>query len=119
MSDLMTFPETWEEFERSYGFVDKDEVYTNGARLIPSFRVEQWIEHIQTQTAEPTLYGYPIEHLEMIARVMAKEHCTPEDVVRMLQNAGEIAIMVRDEMLERIKESVERSCKGEANEDCN
>jgi len=50
MSDLMTFPKTWEEFERSYGFVDKDEVYTNGARLIPSFRVEQWMEHIQMQT---------------------------------------------------------------------
>lgn len=65
---------------------------------------------------EPTLYGYQIEHLEMIARVMAKENCTPEDVVRMLQNAGEIAKMVRDEMMEMLKESIERSCKGVANE---
>lgn len=52
MSDLMTFPATWEEFERSYGFTDKDEVYTNGSRLIQSFRVKQWLEHIQTQTAD-------------------------------------------------------------------
>ena len=112
MDDLMTFPKTWEEFERSYGFTDKDEVYTNCARLIPSFRVEQWLEHMKTQTAKPTLYGYPIEHLEMIARVMMKEHCTPEDVVRLLQNAGEVAEMVRDEMMEMLKESIERNCKG-------
>ncbi len=64
----------------------------------------------------PTIYGYPIEHLEMIARVMAKENCTPDDVVRMLQDAGAIAKMVRDEMLEMLKESIERTCKGEPNE---
>lgn len=46
MADLMTFPNTWEEYERSYGFTDTEEIYTNGARLIPSFRVEQWLEHI-------------------------------------------------------------------------
>ena len=46
MTDMMTFPETWEEFEKSYGFVDGEEVYTNGSRLIPSFRVKQWLDHI-------------------------------------------------------------------------
>lgn len=46
MADMMTFPETWEEFEKSYGFDDSDEVYTNGSRLIPSFRVKQWLDHI-------------------------------------------------------------------------
>ena len=67
-------------------------------------------------SATPTLYGYPIEHLAMIARVMAKENCTPEDVARLLQNAGEIAKMVRDEMMEMLKESIERTCKGIAND---
>ena len=67
-------------------------------------------------SATPTLYGYPIEHLEMIARVMAKENCTPEAVAQMLQNAGEIAKIVRDEMMKMLKESVERCCKGVANE---
>ena len=51
MSDLMTFPETWEEYERSYGFTDTDEVYTNGSRLIQSFRVKQWLDHMQTANA--------------------------------------------------------------------
>lgn len=46
MSEMMTFPDTWEEFEKSYGFTDNEEVYTNGARLIPSFRVKQWLDHL-------------------------------------------------------------------------
>ena len=53
-------------------------------------------------SATTTLYGYQIEHLEMIARVMAKENCTPEAVTQMLQNAGEIAKMVRNEMMEML-----------------
>ena len=46
MDEMMTFPDTWEEFEKSYGFTDNEEVYTNGARLIPSFRVKQWLDHL-------------------------------------------------------------------------
>lgn len=46
MCDVMKFPNTWEEFEKCYGFTDTEEVYTNGARLIPSFRVEQWLYHV-------------------------------------------------------------------------
>lgn len=49
MSDMMTFPDTWEEFEKSYGFTDNEEVYTNGARLIPSFRVKQWLDHLLSE----------------------------------------------------------------------
>lgn len=52
MADMMNFPNTWEEFERFYGFTDTEEIYTNGARIIPSFRVEQWLEHI-AHTAQP------------------------------------------------------------------
>ena len=46
MSDCMQFPDTWKEFEQLYGFKDKKEIYTNGSRLIQSFRVEQWLDHI-------------------------------------------------------------------------
>jgi ABC-type proline/glycine betaine transport system substrate-binding protein len=67
-------------------------------------------------SSQPELYGYPIEHLEMIARVMEKENCTPEAVAQMLQNAGKVAKMVRDKMMEMLNESIEKSCKGEANE---
>lgn len=46
MSECMQFPDTWEEFEQAYGFEDKKEIYTNGSRLIQSFRVKQWLDHI-------------------------------------------------------------------------
>ena len=45
MADIMTFPDTYEEFEKCYGIVDSEEVYTNGALLIPAFRVRQWFNH--------------------------------------------------------------------------
>ena len=44
-SCCMQFPETFEEFVNQYSFKDKKEIYTNGAELIPSFRVEQGIEY--------------------------------------------------------------------------
>ena len=44
------FPKTWEEYEKQNGFTDTEEFYTNGARLIPSFRVEQWLAHINQKT---------------------------------------------------------------------
>ncbi|MBO5629633.1 MAG: hypothetical protein J5965_11225 [Aeriscardovia sp.] len=44
--DGMKFPDTWEEFEKHYGFDDIKNVYTFGLRLIPSFRVQQWLYHI-------------------------------------------------------------------------
>ena len=52
----MQFPDTWEEFEQAYGFEDKKEIYTNGSRLIQSFRVKQWLDH----TAEPEPKWIPV-----------------------------------------------------------
>ena len=44
MADKMTFPKTFDDFAEQYKIIDK-EVYTNGAELIPIFRVRQWLEH--------------------------------------------------------------------------
>ena len=52
MADVMEFPNTWEEYEKIYGFNDIDQVYTNGSRLIPSFRVKQWLDHIADRKTE-------------------------------------------------------------------
>lgn len=38
---VMAFPDTWEEYEEDYGFTDTEQIYTNGSRLIESFRVKQ------------------------------------------------------------------------------
>lgn len=51
MSDLMTFPNTVEEFMEQYKIIDTEQVYTNGAELVPIFRMKQWFEHLPT--AEP------------------------------------------------------------------
>lgn len=51
MSDLMTFPDTVEEFMEEYKIIDTEQVYTNGAELVPIFRMKQWFEHLST--AEP------------------------------------------------------------------
>ena len=48
MSDLMTFPDTVEEFMEEYKIIDTEQVYTNGAELVPIFRMKQWFEHLPT-----------------------------------------------------------------------
>lgn len=45
MAETMNFPNDWAEFLEDYSFRDHKEFYTNGARLIPTFRVKQMMEH--------------------------------------------------------------------------
>ncbi len=45
----MCFPETWEEFRKQYRIVDTEKVYTNGAEMIPTFRVKQWLDHMESE----------------------------------------------------------------------
>lgn len=45
MGEIMTFPKRWEDFLHDYEFEDARMIYTNGSRLIPSFRVKQMMEH--------------------------------------------------------------------------
>ena len=46
MSDMMTFPNTVEEFMENYKIVDSEQIYTNGAEMVPIFRMKQWFEHL-------------------------------------------------------------------------
>lgn len=45
---MMTFPDTVEEFMEQYKIVDDEKVYTNGADLVPIFRMKQWFERAST-----------------------------------------------------------------------
>lgn len=49
MADKMEFPKTMREFIVNYSFKDSAEVYTNGAELVPVFRVEQALEHYEKE----------------------------------------------------------------------
>lgn len=45
MADCVSFPDNIIDFIDDYSFEDSDHVYTNGSKLISSFRVKQAIEH--------------------------------------------------------------------------
>ncbi|WP_293969728.1 hypothetical protein [uncultured Ruminococcus sp.] len=51
MAECMNFPETPLEFLKLCEFKDEKEIYTNGSMLIPTFRVEQMIEHYFNSTS--------------------------------------------------------------------
>ena len=55
MADLMIFPKTIQEFIKDYSFKDEQEVYTNGAMLIPVFRMEQAYIFYGQQIREQTI----------------------------------------------------------------
>ena len=66
------------------------------------------IELTNLPSAQPTLYGYNIEHLELIARVLQKEDLPPERVVEALTDIGRIVAIVKDEFEETLRKSVEQ-----------
>lgn len=48
MDNVMTFPDTVEEFMEQYKITDTEQVYSNGMDMIPIFRMRQWFWHIQS-----------------------------------------------------------------------
>lgn len=62
------------------------------------------------QSAQPTLCGYDIDHLMMIAAVLRKENLPPERVTEALTDIGRIISIVRNEFEESLRKAVEQ-CK--------
>lgn len=60
MSDLMTFPDTVEEFMEQYKVTDTEQVYSNGIEYVPIFRMKQWFEHLE-DASEPKKGKWSIE----------------------------------------------------------
>ena len=59
-------------------------------------------------SVQPTLHGYNIEHLELIARVLQKEDLPPERIVEALTDIGRIVAIVKDEFEEALRKAVEQ-----------
>jgi hypothetical protein len=57
-------------------------------------------------SAQPTLYGYEIEHLAYIARVMEKEGLTAEEAVRTFGDMSRAVRMIIEEMQRKIEEAI-------------
>lgn len=64
MGETMDFPKTPQEFIEQNKFKDSEEVYTNGADLVPVFRVKQMIEHYIPADVAPVVHGAWEEHYE-------------------------------------------------------
>lgn len=54
MPDMMTFPDTVDEFMEQYKMVDTHEVYSNGCEYVPIFRMQQWFEHERAKMNDHT-----------------------------------------------------------------
>lgn len=57
-------------------------------------------------SAQPTLYGYEIEHLAYIARVMQKEGVTAEYAVRTFGDMSRALRMLIEELQEKVEKSL-------------
>lgn len=57
-------------------------------------------------SAEPTLYGYKIEHLAYIARVMQKEGITAEQAVNAFDDLGMAVRLITEEAQQKIEEAI-------------
>ena len=69
--DVMIFPDTWKEFEKQYGFYDSKQAYMYGnTRLIPSFRVQQWLYHIDDIKRKKQLQK---NKMEQVAKLFGKK----------------------------------------------
>lgn len=79
MADMMMFPKTVDEFMEKYKIIDTEEVYTNGAELVPIFRMKQWFEHAN---AEPVRHGHwifnPKDAIEMMFTLPKCSECGAE-----------------------------------------
>lgn len=59
-------------------------------------------------SAQPTLYGYNIKHLMIIAEVLKKENLPPERVTEALTGIERIVSIVRNEFEESLRKAVEQ-----------
>lgn len=68
-------------------------------------------------TVEPTLYGYKIEHLALIARVMEKDGVTPEIAVQVFKDVQTIALKVIDEISGAVERAFEQATEVRGEQD--
>ena len=94
MNDLISRRAAIEAVEEVHPLDYNAQAIVNRIKKIPSAQ-----EHM--------LYGYKIEHLAYIARVMEKEEVTAEYAVKIFDDIGRAVEMIRDE----VHEIVERGMK--------
>jgi hypothetical protein len=118
MADRMEFPNTMKEFIDSFSFKDSEEAYTNGAELVPVFRVEQGFEHYEKQIRTEAINEFAevlkerLKGMQMV-ELQGEDVCpcaeTGEECPYINQDIGcqycarEHTIKVVDEIAEKMK----------------
>lgn len=92
---IPVLPKCWREYQTN----NIDDAYEQGWN-------DALFSLIALPSAEPTLYGYKIEHLAYIARVMQKENVTAEYAVRTFDDMSRAVKMIIDEAQEKIEEAI-------------
>ena len=64
MADMMTFPDTVEEFMEQYKITDTEQIYTNGTELVPIFRMRQWFDHKPEHKTGRWMFGFNNQYLQ-------------------------------------------------------
>lgn len=83
---------------------EDDEAY--GCHIPEGFDGERAKEALEElPSLRPTLYGYDIEHLEMVARILQKEDLPPERVAEALTDINRIAAIIKAELNEPLRKA--------------
>lgn len=84
---------------------------SNNSDFAPVPRWNDAVEIVENlPSVQPTLNGYDIRHLELIASVLQKENLPPERVTEALTDIGRIVAIVKEEFEESLRKAVEQ-CK--------
>ena len=73
-----------------------------------TYEVVQVETLIGLPSVEPTLYGYNIKHLELIAEILQKEGLSPDRVLEALTDISSIIEIIQNEFVERLQEVVNK-----------
>ena len=92
----------------------KDSIDRQAALDIVYFECGEWLGLAKTiekrfdelPSVEPTLYGYKIELLAYIARVMEKEGITAEQAVNSFDDLGMAVRLIIEEVQQKVEEAV-------------
>ena len=102
-------PKTEERKEESAQNVPKEDLISR-KEAIDALDCINGVEEVlrSLPSAQPTLCGYDIEHLILIAEVLRKENLPPERITEVLTDIGRIVSIVIDEFNEKLRKAVEQ-----------
>jgi len=80
-----------------------------GCEIPETFDCDRAIEALkELPSVQPTLYGYDVDYLVIIAEILRREKMYPEKVMEVLTDVSRIVALIYDEFEESLKKAVEQ-----------